>query len=599
MKKTSVRYMGLVALASGLLVSACASGGQQTAEAAERDIEIEAREAAIEAMRAAETGAQEARVSEIRAREAALRAAEMTTRDRITAEARIAELSERVAQAAQIDLSRVEAELAQSRLAFERAREQMASRTPAIRDRAAMSFEAARLAEQMQQVVEVDQVAFAEVRDRMREAEARFEQSRDEMRRTVEIDLREAGRLSDELRARSEEMRAEAQAMVLEAAGARSLQSPEFPDDPADSLYRAAREAMNEGLNRDAARLFSELRSQYPDSRYGPSSLYYEAFARQRIGGEEQMELAAELLGELHEANPDFGDPAELTFFGETAWAPFVGDFEFARSFGPDATFDLAPEVTFGASSFILDSMDFAFPGEAVAWAPRDFDFEANRDFMTAVSFAPSGTFLWPGVSEECRDQMDTPRAQAISALLERDPEGFVESASAADAASDACAFEATARGLMTLSGRSGDASAEARRLLAAMAVDETVPERARLGALQSIRRADREEGNRLLLEAGLRGDLSPQLRMNALGYGLAAASAGELTSVLDDPALEMLHLRALERLSRLGDAESVTTLMDFAEDIENAAELRATVVRLLARSDDPRVTPFLKRLIG
>ncbi len=68
------------------------------------------------------------------------------------------------------------------------------------------------------------------------------------------------------------------------------------PDDPADSLYRRARELLNRGEYRQAALAFRDLSQKHPTSQYAPSALYWQAFALYRIGG---MPELREALGAL------------------------------------------------------------------------------------------------------------------------------------------------------------------------------------------------------------------------------------------------------------------------------------------------------------
>jgi HEAT repeat protein len=75
-------------------------------------------------------------------------------------------------------------------------------------------------------------------------------------------------------------------------------------DDPADSLYRAARAALNSSNYRSAADLFRQLREQQPKSRYVADSYYWEAFARYRLGGGEELREARRLLREQQEKYP-------------------------------------------------------------------------------------------------------------------------------------------------------------------------------------------------------------------------------------------------------------------------------------------------------
>jgi HEAT repeat protein len=73
-------------------------------------------------------------------------------------------------------------------------------------------------------------------------------------------------------------------------------------DDPADSLYRLAREALNGGKYRRAADSFAELTRRYPKSGYAADALYWEAFALYRLGGDDDLRKAQQRL-ELQKRN--------------------------------------------------------------------------------------------------------------------------------------------------------------------------------------------------------------------------------------------------------------------------------------------------------
>jgi HEAT repeat protein len=66
--------------------------------------------------------------------------------------------------------------------------------------------------------------------------------------------------------------------------------------DPADSLYRIAREALNRGDYRRAAQLFNDLTQRYPSSSYAYVGAYWEAFSRYRIGTTDELRAAEHAL---------------------------------------------------------------------------------------------------------------------------------------------------------------------------------------------------------------------------------------------------------------------------------------------------------------
>lgn len=104
--------------------------------------------------------------------------------------------------------------------------------------------------------------------------------------------------------------------------------------DPADSLYRIAREALNRGDFRRAAEVFHRIAETYPTSSYAGQSLYYEAFSLYRSGNSGDLENARDRLRELTRRFPSLasgGDAKTLVtrVCGELAKR---GDQDCARS---------------------------------------------------------------------------------------------------------------------------------------------------------------------------------------------------------------------------------------------------------------------------
>ena len=66
--------------------------------------------------------------------------------------------------------------------------------------------------------------------------------------------------------------------------------------DPADSLYRIAREALNRGEYRRAAQLFGDITQKFPNSAYASDARYWRAFALYRLGGTNDLREALNAL---------------------------------------------------------------------------------------------------------------------------------------------------------------------------------------------------------------------------------------------------------------------------------------------------------------
>src|SRR5882762_5403225 len=93
--------------------------------------------------------------------------------------------------------------------------------------------------------------------------------------------------------------------------------------DPADSLYRLAREAMSRGDYKRAAEIFHRIPERYPQSAYAGQSLYFEAYSLYRSGGEEDLSTARDRLTLLKQRFPAIakkdGDPLLTRVCGELA----------------------------------------------------------------------------------------------------------------------------------------------------------------------------------------------------------------------------------------------------------------------------------------
>lgn len=69
-----------------------------------------------------------------------------------------------------------------------------------------------------------------------------------------------------------------------------------FPADSADSLYRVARKALNDGDYGRAASIFERIADDYSKSAYAGDALYWRAFALYRRGGTDDLHDALESL---------------------------------------------------------------------------------------------------------------------------------------------------------------------------------------------------------------------------------------------------------------------------------------------------------------
>lgn len=84
----------------------------------------------------------------------------------------------------------------------------------------------------------------------------------------------------------------------------RIVPEPWADQDPGDSLYRAARQALNRNDYLQSVELFQAIRSRYPKSAYVADSYYWEAYGLMRRGNSESLRVASRVLAEQADRYP-------------------------------------------------------------------------------------------------------------------------------------------------------------------------------------------------------------------------------------------------------------------------------------------------------
>jgi HEAT repeat protein len=74
--------------------------------------------------------------------------------------------------------------------------------------------------------------------------------------------------------------------------------------DPANALYKAARDELNRNNHAKAAANFAQIITRYPKSTYTPDAYYWQAFALYRLGGESELKTARALLQKQRTTHP-------------------------------------------------------------------------------------------------------------------------------------------------------------------------------------------------------------------------------------------------------------------------------------------------------
>lgn len=196
--------------------------------------------------------------------------------------------------------------------------------------------------------------------------------------------------------------------------GVRLAQAPAVPaaydyyddldvQDPADSLYRAGREALNAGRYRQAADLFRRVLERYRGSPRAGDAVYWLAFVQYRVGGTQNLRQALDLLAQQQRVYPDAatrrdGEVLATRIRGDLAR---MGDAEAAESVYAVAA-PPAPPAAAAPPAGVTPAAPPA-PGAPVAAPPR------GRRTSSQV----------PG----CDDPESDTRMAALNALLQMDSE--------------------------------------------------------------------------------------------------------------------------------------------------------------------------------
>ena len=185
--------------------------------------------------------------------------------------------------------------------------------------------------------------------------------------------------------------------------------------DPADSLYRAAREAMNRGEHARAADLFQRIWDRHSRSTYAPDAPYWEAFNRYRTGDSADLQRALQSLQVQQQryaraATRESGDADALAarIRGQLARR---GDEQAAREVmvaaGEAAGGVVGPALM--AAQEAMAAMDVqGIVHEAMA---------AAQEGMAAASMAMGGGRGSSQVPAQCREEVELQTA-ALNALL-------------------------------------------------------------------------------------------------------------------------------------------------------------------------------------
>jgi len=378
--------------------------------------------------------------------------------------------------------------------------------------------------------------------------------------------------------------------------------APWVQGDPADSVYRIAREALNNGDYGRAARMFNEVVQKYASkSQLTDASQYYEALARYKIGTTDELHQSAKILKPMVAKLPPRA--TNTTNSGEVSNAVRVGIGQGCGGYGCTMVYNT--RNGFGdsevATLYIRVNGALAQRGDAEAQqelnrvapsigSPCDReDTEVKVEILNNIARMDAPTWL-PAIKRvlERKDDCSVSLRRAAVFVLGGKSEADVAPLLIATAKSDP-SIDVRISAINFLGRLPGDAGLATLDDLLKNDPDERI-QRAVIRALNSSDNPKARSGMRTLID---RKDAPLNLRIEAIN----SFSSDRATT--DDAAyLRGLYPRAendqmkeaiLNTLSRIGGTDNDVFVLSVAKNSNESSRTRSAALSRLSRS--PTVT--------
>lgn len=328
--------------------------------------------------------------------------------------------------------------------------------------------------------------------------------------------------------------------------------------DPADSLYRSARDQLNRGDYRKAAGLFKSLPQKYPGSAYVADAQYWEAFSLYRIGGTPELQEALSVLDARKPDSPDAGRGTKSVRVGSQN--------------GNDNSYYVKSGV-----------------GQGFGWGRGQTD-AAGLAARIASVLSSRGLSNDPAVkralaaagSNNCDQEEQSVRAEALDALMHNDPATGRQMAVKILANRDECSVPLRRNAVMLVGNEHDDAA-----VATLLPVAKTDPSpMVRMSAVEYLVQQQSDAAVSAVIDVA-RSDTSSQMQriaLRALSQSNSPRARAEVRAVIENnSANEVLRISALDGFDR----DRMTA--------EDAAWLRT----VYARTTSPRVKERILMAVG
>jgi HEAT repeat protein len=336
------------------------------------------------------------------------------------------------------------------------------------------------------------------------------------------------------------------------------------PQDAADSLYRAAREALNRYEYRRAATLFRQLRDRYPRSEYAGDAAYWEAFSLYRVGTIDDLRTGLRVL----ESQQNRYSKEEI----QADAAALATRIRGALAMRGDRDAALKVERTAQGNGQTCDPEDISVRVEALS-ALSQMDGETVVPILRRVLAR----------RDECSAQL---RRRALSILGRRGDTAAVSTFLAVAKSDPDQSVRSEAIGY--LARQPGERVVDALEDLLRTSNDERV-QRSAVRALSSHESPRARRSLRALIE---RTDVPEQLRREAIGSfereRSSAEDAAYIRSLYGRLESEKLKESVINAVGRLGGTDNEQWLASLVKNPNESMQLRAAALNRLGRTTLP-----------
>ena len=335
--------------------------------------------------------------------------------------------------------------------------------------------------------------------------------------------------------------------------------------DPADSLYKSARNALSKDQYKTAADLFRQVRSRFPKSSYVPDTYYYEAFALYRTGSNANLRQAGNLLETQASKYPKAATAGDARALMSRIDAQLAqkGDAQAAERMSTTASAAAAPRAAPAAAAAPLPPTGpMSAPMAAPPTAPSAID--RGRTPRTPRTPVAPRTPRAPG-GDDCGDEEDDVQMAALNGLMQMDPS------------------KATPILQKVLARRDSGSACLRRKAVFLIAQQETA-------SAESI------------LLSVARTDPDPEVRSQAVFWlsqvnsPTAVAALDSILRTSNDPELQE---KALFALSQQDSPRATQALRAYASQENAPEEMREKAVFWLGQRGDTSSIAFLRTLYG